>query len=55
MRLRVPEDGLRSTKEVEGREDGVDEPRGTLADVAFIEAALNSDGKPVDLVKLLEG
>ncbi|KAI0708573.1 oxidoreductase family protein [Earliella scabrosa] len=40
---------------VEGREDGVDEPRGTLADVAFIEAALNSDGKPVDLVKLLEG
>lgn len=39
----------------EGADDGLDDPRGTLWDVAFIEAALGSDGKPVDLVKLVEG
>ena len=38
---------------VEGEgEEGVGDPRGTLADVAFIEAALGSGGKPVDLLAL---
>ncbi|KAI9060054.1 oxidoreductase family protein [Trametes sanguinea] len=37
---------------IDGADDGVDDPRGTLVDVAFIEAALNSDGAPVDLVEL---
>ncbi|CDO77447.1 hypothetical protein BN946_scf184857.g54 [Trametes cinnabarina] len=37
---------------IDGEDDGVDAPRGTLGDVAFIEAALNSDGAPVDLVEL---
>ncbi|KAI8989027.1 oxidoreductase family protein [Trametes punicea] len=37
---------------IHGSDDGVDDPRGTLVDVAFIEAALNSNGAPVDLVEL---
>ncbi|OJT04040.1 hypothetical protein TRAPUB_5276 [Trametes pubescens] len=40
---------LRAT---DGSDDGVDDPRSTLVDVAFIEAALNSNGAPVDLVAL---
>ena len=39
---------------LDGSDDGKDGPRGTLVDVAFIEAALNSDGAPVDLVKLAQ-
>ena len=35
-----------------GKDDGLDGPRGTLVDVAFIEAALNSDGAQVDIGKL---
>ena len=38
--------------EEEGEGEGVGDPRGTLADVAFIEAALGSGGKPVDLLAL---
>ena len=37
---------------IDGSDDGVDHPRSTLVDVAFIEAALNSNGAPVDLVEL---
>ncbi|KAI0357694.1 oxidoreductase family protein [Trametes cingulata] len=37
---------------IDGTDDGVDHPRGTLVDVAFIEAALNSHGSPVDIVEL---
>ena len=37
---------------IEGSDDGIDGPRGTLVDVAFIQAALNSGGAPVDLEKL---
>ncbi|KAL1730776.1 hypothetical protein EV714DRAFT_249781 [Schizophyllum commune] len=33
----------------------VGEPLDALRDVAFIQAALNSEGKPVDLLKLIEG
>ncbi|TFK86224.1 oxidoreductase family protein [Polyporus arcularius HHB13444] len=40
---------------VDGEDDGLDAPRGTLVDVAFIEAALNSKGTPVDLKKLVTG
>ncbi|KAH9851023.1 oxidoreductase family protein [Lenzites betulinus] len=40
---------LRAT---DGDDDGVDAPRSTLIDVAFIQAALNSAGAPVDLVEL---
>ena len=38
----------------EGNDDGIDGPRGTLVDVAFIQAALNSGGAPVDLEKLAQ-
>lgn len=38
---------LRATES--GVDDGLDAPRGTLVDVAFIEAALKSEGAPVDL------
>ncbi|KAI0657622.1 oxidoreductase family protein [Cubamyces menziesii] len=37
---------------IDGSDDGIDHPRGTLVDVAFIQAALNSNGAPVDLVEL---
>ena len=39
---------------LDGKDDGLDGPRGTLVDVAFIEAALNSNGAPVDIGKLAE-
>ncbi|KAA1474590.1 NAD(P)-binding protein [Dentipellis sp. KUC8613] len=37
---------------VAGQDDGLQGPRDALQDVAVIEAALNSDGKPVDLAAL---
>ncbi|KAI0649809.1 oxidoreductase family protein [Trametes meyenii] len=37
---------------IDGTDDGIDAPRSTLVDVAFIEAALNSGGAPVDVVEL---
>lgn len=37
---------------IDGDDDGMDQPRGTLVDVAFIEAALNSNGAPIDLEEL---
>ncbi|KAF8607265.1 oxidoreductase family protein [Ceratobasidium sp. AG-I] len=36
-----------------GQDDGNGEPRGALQDVAFIEACLQSQGRPLDLKKLL--
>ncbi len=39
---------------LDGEDDGLDGPRGTLVDVAFIEAALNSGGAPVDVGKLAQ-
>ena len=39
---------------IDGEDDGLDQPRGTIVDVAFIEAALNSDGAPVDLRQLAQ-
>ncbi|KAF8169514.1 hypothetical protein BJ912DRAFT_1048320 [Pholiota molesta] len=40
-----------------GKDDGLNlgDPSAALADVAFIQAALNSNGKLVDLTKLLQG
>ena len=38
---------------LEGKEDGLGSPRGALQDVAIIEAALNSNGKLIDLEKLV--
>ncbi|EMD36780.1 hypothetical protein CERSUDRAFT_155077 [Gelatoporia subvermispora B] len=37
-----------------GTDDGLGAPRGALSDVAFIEAALKSNGAPVDLLALVE-
>ncbi len=39
---------------INGSDDGFGEPLGALKDVAFIQAALNSNGAPVDLVKLVQ-
>ena len=39
---------------IDGKDDGYGQPKDALKDVAFIQAALNSDGKPVDLVKLVQ-
>ncbi|KAH7908442.1 hypothetical protein BJ138DRAFT_355779 [Hygrophoropsis aurantiaca] len=39
----------------EQRDDGLGDPFGALKDVAIIEAALNSEGQPIDLVKLVGG
>ncbi|KAF9220076.1 NAD(P)-binding protein [Gyrodon lividus] len=38
---------------LEGKDDGLGSPMGALQDVAIIEAALNSDGKLIDLEKLV--
>ena len=43
---------------ISGKDDdglGIGEPSSALVDVAFIQAALNSNGGPVDLTKLLKG
>ncbi|EKM57148.1 uncharacterized protein PHACADRAFT_254723 [Phanerochaete carnosa HHB-10118-sp] len=42
-------------KAIDGEDDGFGSPLGALKDVAFIQAGLNSDGQPVDLVKLVQG
>lgn len=39
---------------VSGNDDGFGTPFGALKDVAWIQAALTSDGNPVDLVKLVQ-
>lgn len=39
---------------IDGKDDGFGRPLDALKDVAFIQAALNSNGAPVDLVKLVE-
>ena len=39
---------------LDGEDDGLDGPRGTLVDVAVIEAALNSNGAAVNLGKLAQ-
>lgn len=38
---------------LEGKEDGLGNPRGALRDVAIIEASLKSDGRLIDLEKLV--
>jgi hypothetical protein len=42
-------------KALDGNDDGFGSPLGALKDVAFIQAGLNSNGQPVDLVKLVQG
>lgn len=42
-------------KAINGENDGFGEPLDALKDVAFIQAGLNSNGQPVDLVKLVQG
>ena len=39
---------------LDGNDNGLDGPRGTLVDVAFIQAALNSDGAPIDVGELAQ-
>ncbi|KAH7920870.1 NAD(P)-binding protein [Leucogyrophana mollusca] len=39
----------------EGKDDGLGDPLGALRDVAIIEAALNSEGQPINLEKLVSG
>ncbi|KAI0073535.1 oxidoreductase family protein [Panus rudis PR-1116 ss-1] len=39
---------------IAGKDDGFGSPLGALKDVAFIQAGLNSNGQPVDLVKLVQ-
>lgn len=38
---------------LKGTDDGLGDPRAALLDVAVIQAALNSEGRPVDLEKLV--
>lgn len=42
-------------KAIDGSDDGFGDALGALQDVAFIQAGLNSNGQPVDLVKLVQG
>ncbi|KAI0089447.1 oxidoreductase family protein [Irpex rosettiformis] len=44
----------RFVEAIDGKDDGYGKGVDALKDVAFIEAALNSNGKPVDLLKLIE-
>lgn len=46
---------VRFLKAIDGEDDGFGKPFDTLKDVAFIQAGLNSNGSPVDLVKLVQG
>ena len=39
---------------IDGKDDGHGKGPDALKDVAFIQAALNSNGKPVDLIKLAQ-
>ena len=39
---------------IDGKDDGYGKGPDALKDVAFIQAALNSNGKPVDLIKLAQ-
>lgn len=58
----IPSKGVIAEQEsffdaINGNDDGLKfgDPFGTLEDVAFIQAALNSNGKLVDLTKLVGG
>lgn len=58
----VPTQGVRAELSsffelVRGKDDGLNlgDPLAALTDVAFIQAALNSNGEPVELSKLLDG
>ncbi|KIP10807.1 hypothetical protein PHLGIDRAFT_22069 [Phlebiopsis gigantea 11061_1 CR5-6] len=42
-------------KAIDGDNDGFGDPLGALRDVAFIQAGLNSNGSPVDLIQLVQG
>ena len=48
----VKEEFRRFFNAVNGKDDGFGKPIDALKDVAFIQAALNSNGAPVDLVSL---
>ena len=50
----VPQEIGRFVKAVKGEDDGMGNPRNALLDVAFIQAALTSNGAPVDMVKLVQ-
>ncbi|KAF7792029.1 hypothetical protein EIP86_003056 [Pleurotus ostreatoroseus] len=50
----VKEEFSRFFAAVRGQDDGFGKPEDALKDVAFIQAALNSNGEPVDLVKLVQ-
>lgn len=50
----VSEEFKRFFKAIDGEDDGFGQPGNALKDVAFIQAALNSNGAPVDLVKLVQ-
>ena len=50
----VKEEFQRFFNAVNGQDDGFGKPVDALKDVAFIQAALNSNGAPVDLVSLVK-
>ncbi|KAH9947758.1 oxidoreductase family protein [Amylocystis lapponica] len=50
----VPQEIARFARAINGQDDGFGTPRGALNDVAFIQAALNSNGAPIDLEKLVQ-
>ena len=39
---------------IAGNDDGFGDPFEALKDVGFIQAGLNSNGSPIDLVKLVQ-
>ena len=51
----VKEEFRRFFKALGGEDDGFGKPFDALTDVAWIQAALNSNGAPVDLQKLVQG
>ncbi|PPQ65072.1 hypothetical protein CVT24_003026 [Panaeolus cyanescens] len=60
--LEIPSEGIAAELKsffgaIVGQDDGLGlgDPQAALSDVAFIEAALNSDGQVVDLIKLVDG
>ncbi|KAI0786966.1 oxidoreductase family protein [Abortiporus biennis] len=50
----VEEELRRFLNAIAGEDDGFGDPYSALKDVAFIQAALNSNGAPIDLEKLVE-
>lgn len=50
----VSEEFRRFFAAVGGQDDGFGKPEDALKDVAFIQAALHSNGAPIDLIKLVQ-